>query len=100
MPVSSRTERQILAHNGLHGRTAAHKPALNKRQLRNCVVYAKAHSLTEGWTADNFIFQINRQLSQYCRRPSGARLDPRFTQKNLEVERLWFGVTSNTEVPG
>ena len=52
-PVSSRTVRRILARNGLHGRIAAQKPALNKRQLRNRVVYAKAHSLTEGWTAEN-----------------------------------------------
>ena len=47
-PVSSRTVRRILARNGLHGRIAAQKPALNKRQLRNRVAYAKAHSLTEG----------------------------------------------------
>ena len=62
-PVSSRTVRRILAHNGLHGRIAAQKPALNKRQLRNRVAYAKAHSLTEVWTVENWIFQMNRQLS-------------------------------------
>ena len=108
MPVSSRTVRLILAHNGLHGRIAAQKPALNKRQLRNRVVYTKAHSLTEGWTAENWIFQMNRQLSSI---PSAANIvdDPQGPvwthgsprrQSNLEVERLWFGVTSNTEVPG
>ena len=55
-PVSSRTVRRILACNSLHGHIAAQKPVLNKRQLRNRVSYAKAHSLTEGWTAENFIF--------------------------------------------
>ena len=53
----------FLARNGLHGRIAAHKLVLNKRQLRKHVAYVKAHSLTEGWTAENLIFQMNRQLS-------------------------------------
>ena len=53
-PVSSRTVCRILARNGLHGRIAAQKPALNKRQRRNRVAYAKAHSLTEGWTAEKW----------------------------------------------
>ena len=54
------------------------------------------------------IFQMNRQLSSI---PSAANIvdDPQGPvwthgsprrQSNLEVERLWFGVTSNTEVPG
>ena len=105
-PVPSRTARQILAHNGLHGRIAAHKPALNKKQLRNR--NAKAHSLTEGWTTENVIFQMNRQLSSI---PSEANIvnDPQGPiwthgshrrQSNLEGQRLWFWVTSNTEVPG
>ena len=63
IPVLSRTVRRILAHNGLHCRIAAQKPVLNKRQLRNRVACAKAHSLTEGWTSENLIFQMNRQLS-------------------------------------
>ena len=53
MPVSSRTVHQILACNGLHGCIAAQKSVLNKRQLRNRVAYAKAHNLTESWTAEN-----------------------------------------------
>ena len=110
LTVSSRTVRQILARNGLQGRIAAQKPALNKRQLRNCVAYAKAHSLTEGWqqkSGEKFIFQMNRQLSFI---PSATNIvdDPQGPfwthgssrrQSNLEVERLWFGVTSNMEVP-
>ena len=52
--VSSRTVRWILACNGLHGRIAAQKPALNKRQLRNHVAYTNAHSLSEGWTAEKW----------------------------------------------
>ena len=70
-PVSSKTVCRILASNGLHGRIAAQKPALNKRQLRNHVAYTKAHSLTEGWTAENLIFQMNRQLSSI---PSTANI--------------------------
>ena len=104
-PVSSRTVRWILAHNGLHGLIAAQKPALNKRPLRNRVGYAKAHSLTEGWTAEKWIFQMKHQLGSIPsadnivddpRGPSGPTVHP----EDLEVERLWFGVTSNTEVPG
>ena len=107
-PASSRTVRRILARSGLHGHIAAQKSAVNKRQQRNYVAYAKAHSLTEGWTAEKWqkkIFsdesslELHPKRCQYYRRPSGAHLEPRFTQSNLEVERLCFGVTSNTEVP-
>ena len=72
------------------------------------IAYAKTHSLTEGWTAENVIFQMNHQLSSIPRAanivedPQGPVLthgSPR-RQSNLEVERLWFGVTSNMEVPG
>ena len=55
-----------------------------------------------------FFFQMNRQLSST---PSAANIvdDPQGPvwtqssprrQSNLEVKRLWFGVTSNTEVDG
>ena len=85
-PVSSRTVRRILVRNGLHAHIAAQKPAINKRQLRNRVVYGKAHSLTEGWTAEKwqkkyFSDESSVECGQYCRQPSGARVDPRFTQK-------------------
>ena len=36
MPVSSRTVRRPLAHNGLHGRIAAKKPVLNKKPCCVC----------------------------------------------------------------
>ena len=60
------------------------------------------------WAAENVIFQMNRQLSSIPRAanivddPQGpvcTHGSPR-RESNLEVERLWFGVTSNTEVPG
>ena len=62
----------------------------------------------EDWTAENLIFLMDRQLSSI---PSAANIvdDPQrpvwthgspTRQSNLEVERLWLGVTSNTEVPG
>ena len=89
-PVSSRTVRRIIARDGLHGGIVAQKqPALNKRQLRNLVAYAKAHNLMEGWTAekwpkffsDESSVELNPKRCHYCRRPSGAHLEPQFTQK-------------------
>ena len=53
-PATRRTLHRILARKGLHGHIAAQKPALNKRQLRNCAAYTKAHSLMEGWTAEKW----------------------------------------------
>ena len=49
VPVSIRTVCRIMSQNGLHGRISAQKPALNKRQLKNRVAFAKAHSLPKGW---------------------------------------------------
>ena len=63
-PVSSRTVCRILARNGLHDRIAAQKPALNKRQLRNHVAYAKAHSPAEGWTAEDSCLPVHSQLQE------------------------------------
>lgn len=92
-PVSTRTVRRILARNDLHGRIAAQKPALNKRQLKNRVTFAKAHSLSQGWTAekwqkvdfsDESSVELHPKRRQYCRRPAGKRLDPRFTQKTVK----------------
>ena len=59
-PVLSRTVHRILACNSLHGCIAAQKPALNKTQLRNCVVYAKAHSLTESWTVTVYTRMVRK----------------------------------------
>ena len=73
-PVPSRTVHRILARNGLHGRIAAQKLALNKRQLRNRVAYVKAYSLTEGWTAEKCqkidfsvsSVELHPKRRQYC----------------------------------
>ena len=82
-PVSSRTVRWILARNGLHGCIAAQKPALNKRQLRNRVAYAKAHSLTEGWTAEKWrkidfssesSVELHPKRRQYLSIPSACKV--------------------------
>ncbi|KAL1276992.1 hypothetical protein QQF64_023665 [Cirrhinus molitorella] len=54
VPVSTRTVCRILSRNGLHGRISAQKPALNKRQLKNRVAFAKAHSLLKGWTLEKW----------------------------------------------
>ena len=55
-----------------------------------------AKKLTEGWTAE----KLHPKRCKYGQQPSGAHLGPRFTQKilDLEVKRLWFGVTSNMDV--
>ena len=87
VPVSTRTVCRILSRNGLHGRISAQKPALNKRQLK------KAHSLPKGWTLEKWqkvdfsnesSVELNHSRSKYCRRPTGARMDPRFTQKTVK----------------
>lgn len=92
-PVTTRTVRWILACNGLHGCIATQKPALNKKQLRNRVVNAKAHTLKESWTAgkwkkidfsDESSMELHPKRRKYCRRPSGSRLDPRLTQKTVQ----------------
>ena len=70
-PVSSRTVRRILARSGLHGRIAAQKPALNKRQLRNRVAYAKAQQSDKRFDSRIFFFQMNHQLSSI---PSAANI--------------------------
>ena len=84
---------QSLSRNGLHGRISAQKPALNKRQLKNCVAFAKAHSLPKGWTlekwqkvdfSDESSVELHHSHRKYCRRPTGARMDPRFTQKTVK----------------
>ena len=93
VPVSTRTVCRILSRNGLHGRISAQKPALNKRQLKNRVAFAKAHSLPKGWTlekwqkvdfSDESSVELHHSRRKYCRRPTGARMDPRFTQKTVK----------------
>ena len=51
VPVSTRTVCRILSRNALHVRISAQKPALNKRQFKNRVAFAKAHSLPKGMDA-------------------------------------------------
>ena len=74
----------------------AQKPALNKRQLKNRVAFAKAHSLPKGWTlekwqkvdfSDESSVELHHSCRKYCRRPTGARMDPRFTQKTVKIVR-------------
>ena len=93
VPVSTRTVCRILSRNGLHGRISAQKPALNKRQLKNRVAFAKAHSLPKGWTlekwqkvdfSDESSVELHHSRRKYCRRRTGARMDPRFTQKTVK----------------
>ncbi|KAI4882897.1 hypothetical protein NFI96_013121, partial [Prochilodus magdalenae] len=93
VPVSTRTVCRILSRNGLHGRISAQKPALNKRQVKNRVAFAKAHSLLNGWTlekwqkvdfSDESSVELHHSHRKYCRRPTGARMDPRFTQKTVK----------------
>ncbi|KAJ0062047.1 hypothetical protein NL108_015270 [Boleophthalmus pectinirostris] len=71
------------------------KPALNKRQLKNHVAFAKAHSLLKGWTlekwqkvdfSDESSVKFHHSCHKYCRRPTGAPMDPRFTQKTVKFD--------------
>lgn len=81
VPVSTRTVCRILSQNGPHGRISAHKPALNKRQLKNRVAFAKGHSLLKGWTlekwqkvdfSDESSVELHHSRRKYCRRPTGT----------------------------
>ena len=89
-PVSSRTVCRILARNGLHGPIAAQKLALNKRQLRNHVAYAKAHSLTEGWKAEKW-------QKNFCSDESSVDLHPKHCQYCLTTLRGPSGPTVHPE---
>lgn len=95
VPVSTRTVCCILSRNGLHGRISAQKPALNKRQLKSHVAFAKAHCLLNGWTlekwqkvdfSDESSVELHHSRRKYCRRPTGAHMDPRFTQKTVKFD--------------
>ena len=106
VPMSTRTVCRILCRNGLHGRISAQKPALNKRQLKNRVAFAKAHSLPKGWTLEKWqkvdfsnesSVELHHSCRKYCRRPTGARMDPR-KQSSLVAEKSWSGVTSSMGV--
>ena len=96
VPMSTRTVCRILSRNGLHRRISAQKPALNKRQLKNRVAFAKAHSLPKGWMLEKW--QKVDFSDKSCRRPTGACMDPRFTQKTVVAEKSWSGVTSSMGV--
>lgn len=72
---------------------SAHKPALNKRQLKNRVAFAKGHSLLKGWTlekwqkvdfSDESSVELHHSRCKYCRRPTGTLMEPRFTQKTVK----------------
>lgn len=82
-PVSTRTVCQILSRSGS---ISAQKPALNKRQLKYCVAFVKAHSLEKGWTmekwqkvdfSDESSIELHSNRRKHCRRPVGTRMDPR-----------------------
>ena len=53
----------------------------------------KAHSLPKGWTLEKWLkvdfsdessVELHQSRRKYCRRPTGARKDPRFTQKTVK----------------
>ena len=63
-----------------------------KDNKKNHVDFAKAHSLPKGWTlekwqkvdfSDESSVELHHSRHKYCRRPTGARMDPRFTQKTV-----------------
>ncbi|XP_073433925.1 AP-4 complex subunit sigma-1 isoform X1 [Dendrobates tinctorius] len=94
VPVSTRTVCRILSRNGLHGRiSASQKPALNKRQIKKCVAFAKPHSLLNRWTLEKLqkvdfsnesSVELHHSRHKYFRRPTGARMDLKYTQKTVK----------------
>lgn len=53
------------------------------------MAFAKAHSLLKGWMlekvdfSDESLVELHHSHCKYCRRSTGARMDPRFTQKTV-----------------
>ena len=96
VPVSTRTVCRILSRNGLHGRINAQKPALNKRQLKKCVGFAKAHSLPKGWKNAGKVAE-GGFLRWILLEPAWIWDSPR-KQSSLVAEKSWSGVTSSMGV--
>ena len=98
VPVSTRTVCRILFRNGLHGRISAQKPALNKRQLKNCVAFAKAHSphISQMNLLLNYI-TVAANIAGDLLEPAWIRDSPR-KQSSLVAEKSWSGVTSSMGV--
>ena len=85
------------------------KTALNRRQCKNRVAFAKVHSLWKGWTVEKwqktfffFFFdessiELHSHYHKYCRRPVGTCRDPRFIQKTVKFGggKIMVGVTSS-----
>ena len=87
VPLSTRTVCRIRSRNGLHGRISAQKAALNKRQLKNRVAFAKAHSLPTVWTLEflRWIFcwitsQSPQILQETYWSPHGSEIHPENSQ--------------------
>ena len=83
--------------------------ALNKRQLKKRVAFAKAHSLLKGWTLEKCqkvdfshesSVELNHSRRKYCKdllEPAWIRDSPR-KQLSLVAEKSWSGVTSSMGV--
>ena len=82
------------------------KTALNRRQCKNRVAFAKVHSLWKGWTVekwqktlffDESSIELHSHYHKYCRRPVGTCRDPRFIQKTVKFGggKIMVGVTSS-----
>uniref|UniRef100_H2MQU8 Tc1-like transposase DDE domain-containing protein n=1 Tax=Oryzias latipes TaxID=8090 RepID=H2MQU8_ORYLA len=84
-PVSTRTVCRVLSENGLHGPSSAQKPALNKRQLKKtcgiCQGPEPAKRMDAGKVADG---GDESSVELHHRKPTGARMDSRFTQKTFK----------------
>ena len=90
--VSTRTVCRILSRNGLHGRISSQKPALNKRQLKNCVAFAKAHSLPKGKVAEGGFLRwifcwITSQSLQILQETYWS---PHGSEIHLENSQVWW----------
>ncbi|KAL1277193.1 hypothetical protein QQF64_023866 [Cirrhinus molitorella] len=73
----------------LHETWSPEVPA-STRTVCRILAFAKAHSLLKGWTLEKWqkvdfseesSVKLHHSHCKYCRRPTGARMDPRFTQK-------------------
>ena len=92
VPMSTRTVCRILSRNGLHGRMSAQKTSTEQKTIKKLCGFCQgpqpAKRMDAGKVAEGGFLRSSVELHhsrrKYCRRPSGAHMDPRFTQKTVK----------------
>lgn len=104
-PISDRTvRRRLLKDFNLPARRPAKKPMITRKQLRNRIAFCKSlkDKPAEWWDrvmfSDESTFQQVRGTGyNYVRRPSGERLNPKYTLKTVKHPpsvMVWGAITA------